>query len=80
MPSANPIIVHIETPAGKPMGNNECDRSWLDSQKIQPADFKVVPTARGQQRSHLAVTLFLRVMMALLAVCLLAAPMLVLTD
>jgi hypothetical protein len=48
VPSASSIIVHIETPAGKPMGTTmNAIRSWLDSQKIQPANFKVVPTARG---------------------------------
>jgi hypothetical protein len=46
--SANPLIVHVETPVGKPFGTTmNAIRSWLDSQKIQPTVFKVVPTARA---------------------------------
>jgi outer membrane lipoprotein-sorting protein len=47
----NPLIVYIETPPGKPFGATmSAIRLWLDSQKIQPTNFKVVPTAIGYQR------------------------------
>jgi hypothetical protein len=45
MASANPLIIHVETSAGKSLGKiMNSIRSWLDSQKIQPTTFKVVPT------------------------------------
>jgi hypothetical protein len=45
---ANPLIVFVLTPAGKPFGTTmNAVRAWLDSQKIQPTAFKVVTTARG---------------------------------
>ena len=43
-----PLTVFVETPAGKPFGTTmNAIRLWLDSQKIQTTNFKVVPTARG---------------------------------
>jgi len=41
MSPSGPLRVHVETPAGKPLGDlmNEM-RAWLDSQNIQPAEFK----------------------------------------
>jgi hypothetical protein len=45
---ANPLIVFVRTPAGKPFGETmNAVRVWLDSHKIQPTAFRVVPTARG---------------------------------
>jgi hypothetical protein len=39
----NPLIVRIETSAANKLGElMKSIRSWLDSQKIQPATFKVV--------------------------------------
>jgi len=46
--ATDPLIVRVETPAGKPFGTTmNAIRLWLDSQKIQPTIFKVVPTARA---------------------------------
>ena len=40
----NPLIVRIEAPAANKLGETmNAIRSWLDSQKIQPTTFKVVP-------------------------------------
>jgi hypothetical protein len=40
----NPLIVRIEAPAANKLGElMNAIRSWLDSQKIQPTTFKVVP-------------------------------------
>jgi hypothetical protein len=46
----NPLVVHVETSLGKPFGETmNAIRMWLDSQKIQPTAFKVVPGASGQR-------------------------------
>jgi hypothetical protein len=44
----NPILVKLERPTGTPFGEimNEV-RSWLDSQKIEPIDFKPVVSSQG---------------------------------
>ena len=48
MLGVKPLTVFVETPAGKPFGTTmNAIRLWLDSQKIQPTIFKVVPTARA---------------------------------
>jgi hypothetical protein len=40
----NSRIVRIETPAANKLGEMmNAIRSWLDSQKIQPTTFKVIP-------------------------------------
>jgi hypothetical protein len=45
---ANPLVVHVETTFGEPIGSTmNAIRTWLDSQKIQTTAFKIVPTARG---------------------------------
>jgi hypothetical protein len=42
--SENPLIVRIDAPAANKLGDvMNAIRSWLDSRKIQPATFKVVP-------------------------------------
>jgi hypothetical protein len=48
MTLTNPILVKLERPTGTPFGQimNEV-RSWLDSQKIQPVDFRPVVSLQG---------------------------------
>ena len=44
MLAENPRVVRIEAPIGSPLGEAmNAIRSWLDSHKIQPAAFKVLP-------------------------------------
>ena len=45
---ANSVTVRVETPLTVPLGRtmNEM-RTWLDGRKIQPLDFRPVPTPKG---------------------------------
>jgi hypothetical protein len=58
MLGANPLVVHVETSAGKSFGETmNAIRLWLDSQKIQTTNFKIVPAANGYRRFEIAFRL-----------------------
>jgi hypothetical protein len=55
MLGANPLVVFVQAPVGRPFGQTmNAIRSWLDSQKIQTTNFKIVPGADASRRFEIA--------------------------
>jgi hypothetical protein len=47
MTLGTPYYVRVETPRAAFATTMSEMRTWLDAHKIQPSDFKIVPTAAG---------------------------------